>query len=231
MLMKRVEARHLAKLPIYQGLSPRDLEVLASVTRRREYTRGGTIFREGDPSDRLLVVLDGLVKITKTTPSGRDVILHVLAPGDPIGAVAAYDEVPYPGSAAAIDDVACAQIRTAELFQLLERHPSLVRGLLKSLTRRLVELTSRLTELSGGHVEERLARLLLKLASDRGSPEKSGVLVPMPLSRQELADLSGTTIETCIRSMSRWAKGGIVETRSDGFLLQDLEALERIGAS
>ena len=229
--MEIVDPRLLAELPLYQGLSVRDVEVLASVTRRLEYSRGETIFRENDPSDRFLVVLDGLVKITKTTPSGRDVILHVLAAGDPIGAVAVYGEVPYPGSAVAIDDVACAQIETAELFRLLEKHPSLVRGLLKSLTRRLVELTSRLTELSGGHVEERLARVLLKLASDRGSVENGGTWIPLHLSRQELADLTGTTIETCIRIMSRWAKSGIVETRSDGFLLQDLEALERIGAS
>ena len=106
-----------------------------------------------------------------------------------------------------------------------------MRGLLKSLTRRLVELTSRLTELSGGHVEERLARVLLKLASDRGSLESGGTWIPLHLSRQELADLTGTTIETCIRIMSRWAKSGIVETRSDGFLLRDRKALERIGTS
>jgi CRP/FNR family transcriptional regulator len=229
--MENVESRVLASLPIYEGLGAGDLEVLASITRLREYRRGEMIFSEGDPSDRFLVVLDGLVKITKVTPSGRDVILHVLGPGDPIGGVAVYDEVPYPGSAVALDDVACAQILTSELFRLLERHPSLVRGLLKSLTKRLVQLTSRLTELSGGHVEERLARLLLKLARDRGSPEGDCILIPMPLSRQELADLTGTTIETCIRIMSRWAKSGIVETRSDGFLLQDLDALDRISLS
>jgi CRP/FNR family transcriptional regulator len=229
--MENVEPSLLADLPIYQGLNRKDLEVLAAVTRLREYRRGESIFREGDPSDKLLIVLEGLVKITKTTPSGREVILHVMAPGDPIGGAAVYDELPYPGSAVALDHVACAQTLTADLFKLLERHPSLVRGLLKSLTRRLVELTSRLTELSGGHVEERLARVLFKLACDRGSTESEGVFIPMPLSRQELADLTGTTIETCIRIMSRWAKTGLVETRGDGFLLRDVEALERIGAS
>jgi CRP/FNR family transcriptional regulator len=154
----------------------------------------------------------------------------MLGPGDPLGGVAVYDQMPYPGSAIALEDVACVQILRSELFGLLERHPSLVRGLLKSLTRRLVELTSRLTELSGGHVEERLARLFIKLASQKGIVEDGSVLIPVSLSRQELADLTGTTIETSIRIMSRWAKAGLVETRDDGFLLHDKDALERLGA-
>ena len=91
----------------------------------------------------------------------------------------------------------------------------MVRGLLLGLTHRLVELTNRLTELTGGRVESRFARLFLKLAQDLGRPAPKGTFIPLPLSRQELADMTGTTIETCIRIMSRWGKDDIVPTEKD----------------
>jgi CRP/FNR family transcriptional regulator, nitrogen oxide reductase regulator len=94
------------------------------------------------------------------------------------------------------------------------------------LTHRLVELTNRLAELSGGRVEARLARFFLKLADDLGQRSPAGIVIPLALSRQELADMMGTTIETSIRIMSRWGKQEIVRTEKDGFILVDRAALE-----
>jgi CRP/FNR family transcriptional regulator len=106
-----------------------------------------------------------------------------------------------------------------------------VRGLLVGLTHRLVELTNRLAELSGGRVEARLARFFLKLAADIGQKRADGVFVALVLSRQELADMIGTTIETAIRIMSRWGKDDIVRTEKDGFLVVNREALETMALS
>jgi CRP/FNR family transcriptional regulator len=105
-----------------------------------------------------------------------------------------------------------------------------VRGLLLGLTQRLVELTTRIAELSGTRVEARLARLLLKMADDIGRDERGGRFIPLALSRQELADMTGTTIETAIRIMSRWGKEGVVRTEKDGFVVLDRAALERVSA-
>jgi CRP/FNR family transcriptional regulator len=99
------------------------------------------------------------------------------------------------------------------------------------LTQRLVELTNRLAELSGSRVEARFARLFLKLGDNVGRPVNGGIGIPMALSRQELADLTGTTIETAIRIMSRWGKDEIVRTDKDGFVLLDRAALEEIAAT
>jgi CRP-like cAMP-binding protein len=104
----------------------------------------------------------------------------------------------------------------------------MVRGLLIGLTHRLVELTNRLTELSGGRVEARLARFLLKLADDIGQPRDDGTFIPLALSRQEIGDMIGTTIETSIRIMSRWGKQDIVRTEKDGFVVVDRAALEAV---
>jgi CRP-like cAMP-binding protein len=105
-----------------------------------------------------------------------------------------------------------------------------VRGLLLGLTTRLIELTNRLAELTGGHIEPRFARLFLKLtdAMGRDQPEGQGMFIPLALSRQELADMTGTTVETCIRIMSRWGNDGVVRTEKDGFVVINRTTLERL---
>ena len=93
-----------------------------------------------------------------------------------------------------------------------------------------MELTNRLAELTGGRIEPRFARLFLKLATEMGRAERGGTFIPLALSRQELADMTGTTIETCIRIMSRWNKEDVVRTEKDGFVVLDRAELERIAA-
>lgn len=223
------EAREaLRRHPLFRALAPADVDALAPAVRLRRYARGEAIFREGEPSDHFFSVIEGRVKVFKVTPGGKEVILEIFDRDDPLGAVAVYEQRPYPASATALDSTVCLAIPSAELLKSLELHPSLVRGLLVGLTRRLLELTRRISELTGGRVEPRLARLFLKLGQERGEHREEGVFVPLPLSRQELADLTGTTIETCIRIMSRWGKEELVRTEPDGFTLLDGTALERL---
>jgi CRP/FNR family transcriptional regulator len=99
------------------------------------------------------------------------------------------------------------------------------------LTQRIVELTRRIPEVAAGRVETRFANLFLKLADKMGRPHADGTFIPMPLSRQDLADLTSTTIETCIRVMSRWGKEGVVRTEKDGFVLVDRATLEGLALS
>jgi CRP/FNR family transcriptional regulator len=140
----------------------------------------------------------------------------------------AYEGKPYPASAVAIERAECILVRRNEFFALFEGHPSFARGFLTGMAQRIVELTRRIPEVAGGRVETRFAHLFLKLAQRMGRPHEGGRLVPMPLSRQELADLTGTTVETSIRIMSRWSKEGIVSTEREGFLVRDAGALERL---
>jgi CRP/FNR family transcriptional regulator len=105
-----------------------------------------------------------------------------------------------------------------------------VRGLLLGFTTRLVELTNRLAELTGGRIDARFARLFMKLADQMGRSERGGTFIPLSLSRQELADMTGTTIETCIRIMSRWGKEEIVRTEKDGFVVLARTELDAIAS-
>jgi CRP/FNR family transcriptional regulator len=218
----------LRRIGMFRRLSADDRQRLADVASVRAYEKGAFLFREGDASDQLYTVVDGRVKIVKTTPRGSDVILEIFGAGDPVGAVAVYESRPYPASAVTLEPTTCVLVSRHSFFALLESHPTLVRGLLVGLTHRLVELTNRLAELSGGRVEGRLARFFLKLATDMGQTRPDGTFIPLALSRQELADMIGTTIETSIRIMSRWGKQDVVRTEREGFTVMDRAALEAI---
>jgi CRP/FNR family transcriptional regulator, nitrogen oxide reductase regulator len=221
----------LRSVALYRSLSPEDRGRLAEVSLVKTFQKGNTLFAEGDASDFLYTILTGRVKVVKMIPSGKEVILEIFGPGDPVGAVVAYEGRPYPASAIALEKAACLLVRRAPFFALLERHPTLVRGFLLGLTQRIVELTRRIPEVAGGRVETRFAHLFLKLADRMGRPGPQGTLVPMALGRQDLADLTGTTIETCIRIMSRWGKEGLVRTEKDGFVILDRAALEKLAVS
>jgi len=221
----------LRRTTIFRRLSAEDRQRLASVAHVRQYEKGETIFAEGDASESMYTIVAGRVKVSKMTARGTDVILELFGPGDPVGAVAVYEARAYPASAVALEPTTCVLIPRREFFALLEAYPTMVRGLLVGLTHRLVELTNRLTELSGGRVEARLARFLLKLTGDIGQKRADGVFIPLALSRQEIADMIGTTIETSIRIMSRWGKENIVRTDKDGFTVLDRGALESVAMS
>lgn len=228
--MSRPIEELLRENPFYRRLSSEERARLGSVTHTRFYGKGASIFREGDPADAFFSIAQGRAKVFKTSPSGKDLILHIFRSGDPLGAVAVYEGVPYPASAEALEDTTCLRIGRSELFALLQNHPALVRGLLLSMTHRLIELTQRMTELSGGRVEARFARLFLKLSAELGREHPDGVQVPMDLSRQDLADLVGTTIETSIRVMSRWGKDGLVRTEKQGFTVLNRTTLRALAS-
>jgi CRP/FNR family transcriptional regulator len=213
---------------MFRRLSQADRQRLTALARIDAFDKGAVIFSEGDQSDQLYTVVDGRVKVVKATARGTDLILDILGPGDPLGAVAVYESRAYPATAIALEPTTCLILPRQAFFALLEAHPTLVRGLLTGLTHRLVELTNRLAELSGGRVEARLARFFLKLARNIGERRADGIFVPLALSRQEIADMIGTTIETAIRVMSRWGKDHLVRTDKDGFLIVDQAALETI---
>src|SRR5581483_6155294 len=156
---------------------------------------------------------------------GRDVILEILGPGEPVGAVAVFERRPFPASAIALEPSGILSIPEREFFALLERRSEMMRHLLAGLTYRLMMVNKRIADLTGS-AEHRAARLFLTLGDRVGIPRGNATFIPLPLSRQEIADLIGTTLETAIRLMSRWQKDGIVETEKSGFLIPAVDALK-----
>jgi len=226
--MQEPIAALLAQAPMFRRLDADDRARIAAVSTVRDFERGAEVFAEGDPAEAFYLVASGRVKVVKSTPTGKEIILEIFGAGDPLGAVVVYEGKPFPATARALEPTRCIVTPREPFFRLLAEHPSLVRGLLSGLTMRLIELTNRLANLSGARVEERVARLFLQKLDELGRPERGGFFLPLALTRQEIADLAGTTIETAIRVMSRWSKTGIVVTETEGFLVLDRVALEHL---
>lgn len=213
-------------IPILASLSSEDRVALAPLCELTAYEKGATIFEEGAPADRIHFLFLGKVKIVKAGHE-RDLILEILGPGEPVGAVAAFERRPFPATAVALEPAGVLSIPERPFFQLIEKRPEITRRLLAGLTLRLMQLNRRFADLTGS-VEYRIGRLFATLAERMGRRRDGGVFVPLPLSRQDIADLVGTTIETAIRVMSRWQKEALIETEKKGFLIRDPEALRRI---
>jgi CRP/FNR family transcriptional regulator len=214
---------HFEAIPLFQCLNPRERNLLALVCRAVAYEKGDEVFREGEPATDLCFVVIGRVKVVKASPL-RDVILGLFGPGEPVGAVAVFEGKRFPASAVALEPSTILRVPEREFFATIDAHPEMTRRLLQGLMLRQFEISRRLADLSGP-VERRIARLLLALSERLGRREGETLVIPLALTRQEIADLTSTTTETAIRVMSRWAKENVVSTRPDGFVLLDLAAL------
>ena len=213
-------------IPLLSSLRKEDRDALAPLCRMRGYEKGEVIFREGDPADRIHFVHIGRVKIVKAA-GGRDVIIEILGPGEPVGAVAVFEKRPFPASAVALEPSGLLSIPEREFFALLEQRPQMMRAVLAGLTYRLMMVNKRLADMTGS-ADARASRLFLTLADRVGTRRDSGLFIPLPLSRQEIADLIGTTLETAIRLMSRWQKDEIVSTEKGGFFVPSVDALKNV---
>jgi len=215
-------------IPMFRGLSPQDQQRLASLATLRDYERGDFLWRAGDPADNLTVIVRGRVKIVGNS-SGNDVILELFGPGEPVGALAVYNYIPYPASAISMEPSTLLVLPSRDYFELLDRHPEFARAIIRELTKLAISLTRKLEDMRGQRIEVRIAQLFLNLAERMGRPAKSGAIeIPITLSRQEVADLVGTTVETAIRVLSRWGRDGILVTGEKRFLLPSKERLSEI---
>ncbi len=217
---------HFDAVPLFQCLNPDERKLLAPVCRAVVYEKGDEVFREAEPATDLCFVVIGRVKIVKAAPE-RDVILGLFGPGEPIGAVALFEGKRFPASAVALEPSTILRVPEREFFATIDGHPEMTRRLLQGLMLRQFEITRRLADLTGS-VEKRIARLLLMLATRVGRRAGAGATIPLALSRQEIADMTATTVETAIRVMSRWGKEDLVATTPDGFVVNDMAALKQI---
>ena len=216
---------HLGAVPLFQSLEAAERSLLAPLCRVRAYAKGEAIFEEGAPALDLSFVVLGRAKIVKAA-QGRDLILGLFGPGEAIGAFAALEGKPYPATAVALEPSTILHVPERSFFSVLSEHPQMMRRLFQGLILRQMELTRRLADLTGP-VEYRIGRLFLTLAERVGKREGNAAEIPLALSRQEIADLAATTVESAIRVMSRWGKEGLLSTRADGFSIPDIGALRR----
>ncbi|HEU5310068.1 MAG TPA: Crp/Fnr family transcriptional regulator [Candidatus Eisenbacteria bacterium] len=217
-------------LPYFRGLSQDDQRKVASLATLRDYERGDYLWKEGDPAESLTLIVHGRVKIVRETEAA-DVILEIFGEGEPVGAIAVYNYIPYPASAVCMEAVALLILPRRDFFEMLDRNPEFARAIIRELTKLTIALTRKLEEMRGQRVEVRIAQLFLTLAERMGKETKQGIEIPLRLSRQEVADLVGTTVESAIRVLSRWGHEKIVITGEERFVIPSREKLHAITTS
>ena len=204
---------------------------LLAITRPRRVRRGEVVIVLGRRPEAFFVVRSGRLKMCRGTAAGRNLILALAGPGERVGVSGALSGEAATASWEAVSDGELLEVRREDFYALLARRPDLIPELVPWLSRNLVECRNCIVETSCSRVENRFAAVFLALAETTGRVADGVLRIAQPLSRQELADLTGTTLETAIRVMSRWSREGVVATRPDGFLLLDRPRLEALSLS
>jgi CRP-like cAMP-binding protein len=217
----------IRSLPVFRGLAADDQRRLAAYAEVREFQRGDHLWRAGDPAEHLTVIVHGRVKIVRHAEAG-DVILELFGEGEPVGAIAVYNYMPYPASAVCLEPVTLVMVPRRDYFELLDRNPDFARAIIRELTKLVVALTRKVEEMRGQRVETRIAQLFLTLAERMGRETPEGTEIPLQLSRQEVADLVGTTVESAIRVLSRWGREGVLITGQGRFVIPARDRLRQV---
>lgn len=198
---------------MFRELDEAALAVAAEHARLVRAATGRTFFREGEPARLFYVLRSGRVKFTQISADGHEVILRVIGPGEPFGGVAAFaDTGTYPVTARALEASEAHAWDGTRITALMHRFPSIAINAARTIAGRLHELQHQHRELMTERVERRIARALLRLAQHAGRRVEGGVEIDFPLSRQDLAQMTGTTLFTVSRTLSAWQQDGLIAT-------------------
>ena len=211
----------LKKSAIFSSLKDKELKSIGELFEILEFNNNETVFHEGDPSDKFYILADGNVKIMKHSLGGKDIILEIMSPGDVFGGVAVLDNKPYPASAQAMEPSSVLRISRQNLFQTMEEYPILKLEIVKYFSDKLRDAHEMLKNIATERVERRIASLLLKLSEKVGVDDNGYRKIDFPLTRQEISEMVGTTVETCIRTISKFQKQGMVKSSGGRIMINE----------
>jgi len=218
----------LKALPIFKQLAAADLDLVARSGEVRRVEESSYFYLQGDPATYLYVLTYGRVRFAQVTVDGQQVILKVIGPSQMFGGIAMLPEATYPVSAMALEDAEALAWSHPALQELARHAPQLALNSLEHMSGQVQDLQARFRELATERVERRLARVVLRLASQVGRKVEGGVLIDLALSRQDLAEMIGTTLYSVSRILSEWERQGYIETGRERVLVHNPHALMQI---
>jgi CRP/FNR family transcriptional regulator len=207
------KAEVLRQSLIFSSLSGDELAELSALVVPRSFASGEFVFWEGDAPEWFYLVAEGRVKVVKHSSSGKEFIIAFFGSGEMFGEVAVFEDKPYPASAQAIAETKVLGIKREDFRSFLTSRPQVALRIINILGGRLRDAQTRLKDLASERVEQRLAQTLLMLSSKLGAT--------LPFTRQEIADMAGTTTETAIRVMSRLKEGKIIRSVRGKIIILD----------
>jgi len=218
----------LANVPLFHGLNEAEQDAVLERAHTRRVPKGGTAFDEGADATALFVLVSGHMKAVKTTPAGQQALVHMINPSDFFGCVALMGYPTYPATAVAVVDSVVLSWDIGALKQLMANHPQIAANALPGLGDRLRDAHSQFVEISTERVERRVAHALLRLVRHAGKKVEVGVEIDFPVTRQEIAEMIGTTLHTVSRVLSAWESEGILEGGRQRIVVKKPHALVAI---
>jgi CRP-like cAMP-binding protein len=216
------ESALLARSSLFASLSDAERAGLMRQMVRQRHDKDDYLFFEGDRAEWLVLVAEGRVKMIKHSESGRETILATFGPGEIVGEVGVLVGEVYPATAQALEPAVTLSLRRDEYVHLVRTHPDLAWALIAELGQRLQRAHETIRSMAVEKVERRVARVLLRMANTIGERLDGGppgaVRITLPLSRQDIADMAGTVLETAIRTLSKFHKQGLIDTW-DGYII------------
>lgn len=217
--------KNLKKIGLFKNLSDDELKELEPYLTTTAYKKKDDIFSEGDAPEWFYIVSTGKVKVTKISHDGKEIILEIISPHDIFGGVAVLRNFPYPANAVAMEDSDILKISRKNLMRLVDRFPNLMFCIALQLGERMKSSYDSLKNIALERVEARIAALLMKLSGKVGVETKEGLLIDMRLTKQDVADMVGTTVETSIRTFSKFRKQGLVADADGKIIIKDQKGL------
>jgi CRP/FNR family transcriptional regulator, cyclic AMP receptor protein len=220
------KAEYIKQIPLFENLDSEEIVSIVNIAKERHYKKNSIIISEGNHGDSLFIVKSGKVKIYKTDISGREIILDIKSEGKMFGEVTLFNDIAYPATVKTIEDSEIFIIDSSDLERLIEKNPQLSLGIIKVLTKRLLKAQKKLKELVMDDVYMRTARELLNLAEKYGKESGDETELQLNLTREEIANIVGTTRETVSRVLSKFSKEGAISINGRKISIVDLKKLK-----
>ncbi|WP_288801965.1 CRP-like cAMP-activated global transcriptional regulator GlxR [Corynebacterium dentalis] len=217
----------LSRAGIFQGVDPSAVRFLIEQLDSVTFPRGTTIFDEGEPGDRLYIIISGKVKLARHSVDGRENLLTVMGPSDMFGELSIFDPGPRTSSAICVTEVTAATMDSGMLQQWITEHPEIPQQLLRVLARRLRRTNNSLADLIFTDVPGRVAKALLQLANRFGTQEGGALRVHHDLTQEEIAQLVGASRETVNKALAEFAHRGWIRLEGKSVLISDTERLAK----
>ena len=219
--MKMKKEDIIKSTSLFEGLSGEEVETISKLIFEKKHGKGETIFFEGDEADGFYIVSSGQIKVFKINPMGKEHILHIFGPGEPVGEVPVFSKQPFPANAEALVKSSTLFFPRKDFVALIENNPSIALNMLAVLSRRLRQFATQIENLSLKEVPARLAGYLLYIAKE----QKNEGVVQLPVSKGQLASLLGTIPETLSRIFARMSDEGLIQVEGRSITILDRQGL------
>ncbi|MCS7232363.1 MAG: Crp/Fnr family transcriptional regulator [Elusimicrobiota bacterium] len=215
----------LESLSIFKKLKEDDIKTLEENLKILKFRKRETIFNEGDTPKWFHILIKGRIKISKFSKNAKEIILEILDAPDFFGTLALLKNIPYPASAIAVDECVIGNIPSHIFLQIVNKYPELQSEILHHITTRLRSGIETLKDIALVDVLSRVVYQILKLANKYGKKISDGILIDLKLTKQDIAEMAGTTTETAIRIISKLKKEGYIVEQNRKIIIKDIERL------